>query len=74
MARSYGFTNLETEGDSKVIMDFLQKCSLPSLIMLHICRLAHDLNIFHCGHIYRESNRITYCLAKKCICVIDSNI
>ena len=64
-----GFTNLEIEGDSKVIIVCYNRRSnsLSSIILLmeDIWRLSQDLNIYNCGHIYREANRTTNCLAKK---------
>ena len=50
-----GFTNLEIEGDSKVIIDYYnRRNSSPSSIMLlmeDIWKLSQDLNIYKCGHI-----------------------
>ena len=64
-----GFTNLEIERDSKVIMDcYNRRSNSPNsiiLLMEDIWRLFQDINIYNCGHIYREINRTSYCLAKK---------
>ena len=71
------FTNLEIEGDSKVIIDCYNRSSSPSsiiLLMEDIWRLSQDLNIYNYGHIYREANRTTYCLAKKGIYNTNRNI
>ena len=72
------FTNLEIEGDSKVIIDcYNRRSSSPSsiiLLMKDIWRLSQDLNIYKCGHIYREVNRTTICLAKKYIYDTNLNI
>ena len=60
------FTNLEIEGDSKVIIYcYNRRCSSIILHMEDILRLYQDLNIYNCGNIYRETNRTTNCLAKK---------
>ena len=64
------FTNLKIEGDSKVIINWYNRSSSPSSIILlieDILRLSQDLNIYNCGHIYRKANRTTDCFAKKCI-------
>ena len=65
------FTNLEIEGDSKVIIDYYNRISsLPGpiiLLMEDIWRLSQNLNTYNCCHIYKESNRTTDCLTKKCI-------
>ena len=80
LAATYnGFSNLEIEGDSKVIIDCYnkKKSSLSSSIILlieDIWRLSRNLNTYNCFHIYRETNRIVYCLAKKGISNTNSNI
>ena len=57
------------ERDSKVIIDYYNKIgSSPSsiiLLMEDIRSLSQNLNIDRSCHIYREANRITYCLIKK---------
>ena len=67
-----GSSNLEIEGDSKVVIDcYNKKRSSPSSIILLMednWRLSQNLNIYNCCHIYREANQTTYCLAKKGIC------
>ena len=76
--RDNGFSNLEIEGDSKIVIDcFNRKSSLPSsiiLLMEDVWRISQNLNIVNSCHIYREANRTTNCLAKKGSCNIDSNI
>lgn len=68
--------NLEIEVDSKVVIDCKnRKSSIPSsfiLLMDDIWKLSRDLNIYKCCHIYWKANRTTDCLAKQCICNIDS--
>ena len=52
-----GFTSLEIEGDSKVIIDCYNKTSSPpsliTLLMQNIWRLSHDLNVYNCCHNYK---------------------
>ena len=76
-----GFSSLVIKGDFKVITyGFNEKSSLPSLpdsiilLMEDSWRLAHNLNIYECCHIYIEANKTTDCLVKKGICIPDSNI
>ena len=71
--------NLEIEGASKIVINYYNnnKNIIPNFIMLlmeDIWKLSQDLYIYDCCHIYRETNRITYCLAKKCIYNLDSII
>ena len=58
-ATNNGFSNLEIEGDSKVIIaGYNKKGSLPNsiiLLMEDIWRLVQNLNIYHCCHIYKET-------------------
>ena len=55
-----GFSNVEIEGDSKVVIDcYNKKCSSPRLIILlmeDIWRLTQNSNIYNCCHIDREAN------------------
>ena len=78
VATHNGFSNLEIEGDSKVIINcYNKKGSSPSsiiLLMEDIWRLSHNPNIYNCCHIYREANRTVDCLAKKGIYMTNSNI
>ena len=73
-----GFTKLEIEGDSKVIINcYNRRSSSPSSIILlmgDIWRLSQNLNIYKCNHIYREANRTTDYLTKKCIYNTNPNI
>ena len=63
-----GFSNLEIERDYKIIINcYNKKSSLVSSINFL-------MNIYHCCYIYKEANITTYCLAKKGICNIHSNI
>ena len=59
------FSNLDIEGDSKVVIDcYNKKSSSPSSIILLMednWRLSHNLSIYNCCHIYREANQITDC-------------
>ena len=61
------FINLKIEGISKVIIDCynIRNSSPNSIILLikDIWRHSQDINIYNCGHIYKEVNRIIYCLA-----------
>ena len=43
------------------------------LLMEDIWRLSHNLNIYNCCHIYKETNRTTDCLAKIDIYMTNSN-
>ena len=45
-------------------------CSIK-ILMEDIWKFSRDQNIYNCHHIYRETNRITDCLAKKDIDNID---
>lgn len=60
-AKCNGFSNLEIEGNSKIVIDCSnKKGNLPSSIitlMEDVWRLSQDLNIFKCGHIYWETNK-----------------
>ena len=75
-SKNNGFVNPKTESKSKILIDcYNKKSNIPSTIMLlmeDIWKLTHDLNIHNCHHIYRKTNRIAYCLAKKKICSIES--
>ena len=78
-AKNIGFLDLEIEGDSNVIIDCYnkKKSNLPSsiiLLMEETQRLSQNLYIHNCNHVYREENRTTDYLAKKCIYNVDSNI
>ena len=68
-SKNNGFVNPKTESKSKILIDcYNKKSNIPSTIMLlmeDIWKLTHDLNIHNCHHIYRKTNRIAYCLAKK---------
>ena len=70
-----GFFNLKIEGDFKVIINcYNKKSSIPSSIILlieDIWGLDHNLDIFNCCHIYRKANRITYCLRKVFVILIQ---
>ena len=44
------------------------------LLMEDILKLSYDMNIYECRNVYRETNRTTNCLAKKCIGITDSKI
>ena len=72
LATLNGFSNMEIEGNSKVIINcYIKKNSLHTSItflMEDIWGLAQNLNIYNCCNIYRKANRITYCLVKKGIC------
>ena len=50
--------------------------SLSSIILLmeDVYRLSQDINIYNYGHIYREANRTTECIAMKCIFNTNPNI
>ena len=71
--------NLEIEGALKIVINYYNnnKNIISNFIMLlmeDIWKLPQDLNIYDCCHIYRETNRTTYYLAKKCIYNLDSII
>ena len=76
-ARLNGFFNLEIKEDFKIIINYYNKKStLSSLIILlmeDIWGLTQDLNILNC-HIYKEVNRTIDCLTKKGICNTNSVI
>ena len=78
VAKNNEFLNLDIESDSRIVIDcYNKKSNIPSSIMLlmeDIWKLIQDLNIYDCCHIYREANRIAYCLAKKGICNLESII
>ena len=75
-AKNNGFLNLEIKGDSKVVIDSCNKKSnISSSIMLlteDIWKITQDFNVCICCYIYREANRTTDYLAKKCIYNLES--
>ena len=70
-----GFLSLEIEGDYKiVIVCYNKRISVPlfyKILMEDIWKLSRDLSIYSYHHVYRETNRIADCLAKKGIDIID---
>ena len=77
-AKNNGFLNLEIENDSKIIVDsYNRKINIHVSIMLlmeNIWKLAHDLDIYICRHVYKEENRTANCLAKKRISILESSV
>ena len=78
-AKNNKLLNLEIEGDQKIVINYYNnnKNIIPNFIMLlmeDIWKLSQNLYIYGCCHIYRETNRITYCLANKGIYNLDSII
>ena len=75
-SKNNGFLRLEIEGDSKIVIDsYNKRISVPCLIKIlikNIWKLSHDLNIYNCYHVYKETNKTTDYLAKKIIDIIDS--
>lgn len=69
VAKSKGYSNLEMEGDSKVIIDcYNKRIAIPSSIMIlkeDIWILSYGLNIYEYRHVYREANRTADCKLKK---------
>ena len=54
-----------------------RKINIPVSIMLlmeDILKLAQDLNIYICRHIYKEANRTVDCLANKSISILESSV
>ena len=77
-AKNKGYSNLEIEGDLKIVIDcYNKRINISGFIMLlmeDILKLYQGLHIYECRHVYREANRTTDCLAKKGIGIIDSSI
>ena len=68
-AKNSGYSNLEIEGDSKIIIDSYNKSiNIPNsiiLLMEDTWKLSYDMNIYECKHVFREANRTVDCLANK---------
>ena len=78
-AKNKKLLNLEIEGDQKIVINYYNnnKNIIPNFIMLlmeDIWKLSQNLYIYGCCHIYRETNKTTYCLANKGIYNLDSII
>ena len=73
--KNSGYSNLEIEGDSKILIDCYNKSiNIPSSIILlreDTWKLSYDMDIYECGHVYKEANRTVDCLAKKGIGIMD---
>ena len=76
--KNIGFLNLDIEGNSKIVVDsHSRKIIIHVFIMLlmeDIWKLAQDLNIYICRHVYRKANGTTYCLAKKGIGILETSV
>ena len=70
-AKNKGYSNIEIEGDSKIVIDCYNKIiNIPSSIMLvmeDIWKLFQGLHIYECLHVYKEAN----CLTKKGIAILS---
>ena len=78
VSRDNGFSNLEIEEDSKLIIDsYNKKSSITNEFnyskgYLEAICVLFDLNIDNCCCICRKTNRSINCLIKKCIYNDDS--
>ena len=61
----------------RLIMCYNKKINIPISIMLlmeDIWKLAQDLNIYICQHVYQEANITVDCLANKGISILESSV
>ena len=60
-----------------VVDCYNKKINIPSSILSltgDIWKLSQDLNVYICGHVYKETNRTVDCLAKKGLSILDSKV
>ena len=76
--KNKGYSNLEIEGDSKIVIDcYNRRINIPCsviLLMEDIWKLSQGLNIYEFCHVYREANRTTDCLAENGIGILEFGI